>query len=99
MNFFSQFPHPRPKRLLIVFGTRPEALKCFPVAQAARANPAFITEVCVTAQHRDMVDKVVALTGMPVDYDLNIMSAGQTLFDVTTRVLQGMDDVLERAKP
>jgi UDP-N-acetylglucosamine 2-epimerase (non-hydrolysing) len=99
MNFISQFSPPRPKRLLIVFGTRPEALKCFPVAQAARAHPGFITEICVTAQHREMVDKVVALTGMPVDYDLNIMSAGQTLFDVTTRVLEGMEDVLKRAKP
>jgi UDP-N-acetylglucosamine 2-epimerase len=99
MNFISQFPLPQPKRLLIVFGTRPEALKCFPVAQAAQAHPGFVTQICVTAQHREMVDKVVALTGMPVDYDLNIMSAGQTLFDVTNRVLKGMEDVLERARP
>jgi UDP-N-acetylglucosamine 2-epimerase (non-hydrolysing) len=99
MNFFSQLPQPRPKRLLIVFGTRPEALKCFPVARAALAHPGFVTEICVTAQHREMVDKVIALTGMPVDYDLDIMSPGQTLFDVTTRVLTGIEDVLERARP
>ena len=99
MNFISPSSVRRPKRLLIVFGTRPEALKCFPVARAALGHPGFVTEVCVTAQHREMVDKVIALTGMPVDYDLNIMSPGQTLFDVTERVLAGMQDVLERSKP
>ncbi len=99
MNFVSPSPRPGPKRLLIVFGTRPEALKCFPVARAAMRHPGFVTEICVTAQHREMVDKVIALTGMSVDYDLNVMTAGQTLFDVTTRVLAGMEQVLERARP
>jgi len=99
MNFISPSSVRRPKRLLIVFGTRPEALKCFPVARAALGHPGFVTQVCVTAQHREMVDKVIALTGMPVDYDLNIMSAGQTLFDVTERVLAGMNDVLDHAEP
>jgi UDP-N-acetylglucosamine 2-epimerase len=99
MNFFTPNPRPNRQRLLIVFGTRPEALKCFPVAQAAIASPHFDTQICVTAQHRDMVDQVIALTGMPVDYDLDIMSPGQTLFDVTTRVLTGMEKVLDEAKP
>lgn len=99
MNFHSPPRRPDRQRLLIVFGTRPEALKCFPVAQAALASPHFDTQICVTAQHREMVDQVIALTGMPVDYDLNIMSPGQTLFDVTSKVLLGMAEVLDKAKP
>lgn len=87
------------KRLLIVFGTRPEALKCFPVARAALSHPGFATEICVTAQHRELLDQVIELTGMPVHYDLDIMQAGQSLFDVTSRVLLGMADVLDKAKP
>jgi UDP-N-acetylglucosamine 2-epimerase len=99
MNFHSPPRRPDRQRLLIVFGTRPEALKCFPVAQAALASPHFDTQLCVTAQHREMVDQVIALTGMPVDYDLNVMSPGQTLFDVTSKVLLGMSEVLDKAKP
>jgi len=99
MNHFTPSRRPERRRLLIVFGTRPEALKCFPVAQAALRSPHFDTRICVTAQHREMVDKVIALTGLPVDYDLDIMSPGQTLFDVTTRVLKGMEGVLEHARP
>ena len=98
MNFISP-PYRNKKKLLIVFGTRPEALKCFPVARAALARPDLVTEICVTAQHREMVDSVINLTGMPVDYDLNAMQPGQTLFDVTTRVLTGMEAVLEQSKP
>jgi UDP-N-acetylglucosamine 2-epimerase len=98
MNFISQ-PYRNKKKLLIVFGTRPEALKCFPVARAALENPHFATEICVTAQHREMVDSVISLTGMPVDYDLNAMQPGQTLFDVTAKVLTGMEKVLEQSKP
>jgi UDP-N-acetylglucosamine 2-epimerase len=98
MNFISPIPQ-RPKRLLIVFGTRPEALKCFPVARAALAHPGFVTEICVTAQHREMVDSVIDLTHLPVDYDLDIMTPGQTLFDVTSRVLTGLAEVLEKSRP
>nr|WP_295886642.1 UDP-N-acetylglucosamine 2-epimerase (non-hydrolyzing) [uncultured Devosia sp.] len=98
MNFIAQ-PYRNKKKLLIVFGTRPEALKCFPVARAALENPHFVTEICVTAQHREMVDSVISLTGMPVDYDLNAMQPGQTLFDVTAKVLTGMEKVLEQSKP
>jgi len=87
------------QRLLTVFGTRPEALKCFPVAQAAQQHGGFNASICNTAQHRDMVDQVVALTGLTVDYDLDIMQPGQSLADVTTRVMSGMSEVLDQAKP
>ncbi|MER9314816.1 UDP-N-acetylglucosamine 2-epimerase (non-hydrolyzing) [Mesorhizobium sp. M0659] len=99
MNAVSHPNLPSRRKLLIVFGTRPEALKCFPVARAALAHPRFTTEICVTGQHREMVDQVIELTGLPVHYDLNIMQPGQTLFDVTSRVLLGMAAVLEKAKP
>ncbi|WDQ99246.1 UDP-N-acetylglucosamine 2-epimerase (non-hydrolyzing) [Devosia sp. J2-20] len=98
MNFISQ-PFLEKKKLLIVFGTRPEALKCFPVARAALARPDLVTEICVTAQHREMVDQVIKLTGMPVHYDLDAMRPGQSLFDVTNKVLVGMETVLEQSKP
>lgn len=91
--------NPRKQRLLIVFGTRPEALKCFPVARAALADPRLETEICVTAQHREMVDQVIELTGLPVHYDLNVMQPGQTLFDVTAKVLKGLEQVLEQSRP
>ena len=87
------------RRLLIVFGTRPEAIKCFPVARDALADPRFHTEICVTAQHREMVDAIIGMTGLPVHYDLDIMSPGQSLFDVTARILKGMEAVLDAAKP
>lgn len=99
MNFNMHPRLPAKQRLLVVFGTRPEALKCFPVARAALAHPNFITEICLTAQHREMVDQVIELTGLPVHYDLDVMQPGQTLFDVTSRVLTGMGDVLEKAQP
>lgn len=99
MNVLSRPKLPSRQKLLIVFGTRPEALKCFPVARAALAHPGFITEICITAQHREMVDQVVELTGLPVHHDLNIMQPGQSLFDVTSRVLLGMAEVLDKARP
>ncbi|WP_419694054.1 non-hydrolyzing UDP-N-acetylglucosamine 2-epimerase [Mesorhizobium muleiense] len=99
MNILSHPNLPSRQKLLIVFGTRPEALKCFPVVRAALPHPGFITETCITGQHREMVDQVIELTGLPVHHDLNIMQPGQTLFDVTSRVLLGMAEVLEQAKP
>jgi len=99
MTTTSASHHAARRKLLVVFGTRPEALKLFPVARAALAHPDLVTEICITAQHRDMVDQVIELTGLPVHYDLDVMQAGQTLFDVTTRVLTGMADVLDRARP
>jgi UDP-N-acetylglucosamine 2-epimerase len=99
MNFFSPNRRPSKRRLLIVFGTRPEALKCFPVARAALAHPGFVTQICVTGQHREMVQQVIELTHLPVDYNLDVMQPGQTLFDVTSKVLLGMNQVLDEAKP
>ncbi|RWD37028.1 UDP-N-acetylglucosamine 2-epimerase (non-hydrolyzing) [Mesorhizobium sp.] len=99
MNVLSHPKLPFRQKLLIVFGTRPEALKCFPVVRAALAHPGLVTETCITGQHREMVDQVIELTGLPVHHDLNIMQPGQTLFDVTSRVLLGMAEVLEKAKP
>lgn len=99
MTLLSTSGAPGKQKLLIVFGTRPEALKCFPVAREALAHPDLVTEICVTAQHRDMVDQVIELTGLPVHYDLNVMQPGQSLFDVTARVLTGMEKVLEQSRP
>lgn len=99
MNFNLHPQLVRERRLLIVFGTRPEALKCFPIARAAFAATGLVTEICITAQHRDMLDQVIALTGLSVDYDLDVMRPGQTLFDVTSRVLSGVGEVLERSRP
>ena len=87
------------QRLMIVFGTRPEALKCFPVARAALSHPGFATQICISGQHRELLDQVIELTGMPVHYDLDVMQPGQSLFDVTSRVLLGMAGVLDKAKP
>lgn len=99
MTSISEPRTPAGLKLLIVFGTRPEALKCFPVARAALAHAGFVTETCITAQHREMVDQIIAMTGLPVHHDLDIMQPNQTLFDVTARVLTGMAGVLDRAKP
>lgn len=99
MDFSSDRTVSARRKLLVVFGTRPEALKCFPVARAALDHPGCEAEVCITAQHREMVDGVIAMTGLPVHHDLDVMKPGQTLFDITTRVLDGMAGVLERSKP
>ncbi|MEX1153063.1 non-hydrolyzing UDP-N-acetylglucosamine 2-epimerase [Parvibaculum sp.] len=74
-------------------------MKCFPVAQRALGDTRIHLEVCLTAQHRDMLDRVVDLTGIPVNYDLNVMQSGQTLFDTTAKILLQMEAVLEQAKP
>lgn len=86
-------------RVLLVFGTRPEALKCAPVVLAARQNPNIEVKVCVTGQHRSMLDQVLGLFGIQPDYDLDIMTKNQTLSDVTSRVLHGLTDVLDETQP
>jgi len=86
-------------RTLCVFGTRPEAIKMAPVVKALAAAPEFDVEVCVTAQHRQMLDQVLDLFGIRPDYDLDLMSAGQDLFDITVRCLAGLRDVLEASRP
>ena len=88
------------KTILLVFGTRPEAIKMAPLVKAFKKHPQdFTTLVCVTGQHREMLDQVLHLFDIVPDYDLNIMKQGQDLYDVTARVLVGMRDVLKQAQP
>ena len=88
------------KTILLVFGTRPEAIKMAPLVKAFQHNPEdFKTIVCVTGQHREMLDQVLKIFEIKPDYDLNIMKQGQDLYDVTARVLTGMRDVLKEVRP
>ena len=87
------------KKILTVFGTRPEAIKMAPLVHALEADGRFDAKVCVTAQHREMLDQVLELFEINPDFDLNIMKAGQTLNDVTTAILSGIKPVLEDFKP
>ena len=88
------------KRVLLVFGTRPEAIKMCPLVKEFQKYPEdFKTVVCVTGQHREMLDQVLRIFDVVPDYDLNIMKQGQDLYDVTSRVLTGMRDVLDEVKP
>ena len=85
---------------MLVFGTRPEAIKMAPLVKEFQKNPEhFQTIVCVTGQHRQMLDQVLELFEITPDYDLDIMKTGQDLYDVTSRVLMGMRDVLKEAQP
>lgn len=88
------------KKILLVFGTRPEAIKMAPLIKEYQKYPeTFRTIVCVTGQHREMLDQVLRLFDIHPDYDLNIMKQGQDLYDVTARVLTGMREVLHEAQP
>ena len=88
------------KRILLVFGTRPEAIKMCPlVNELKKHTEVFETLVCVTGQHREMLDQVLHIFEVTPDYDLNIMKQGQDLYDVTARVLVGMRDVLKEVQP
>lgn len=88
------------KRVMLVFGTRPEAIKVAPLVKAFQKHTdRFETIVCVTGQHREMLDQVLHLFEIVPDYDLNIMKQGQDLYDVTARVLTGLRDVYQEAKP
>lgn len=88
------------KRILAVFGTRPEAIKMAPLVKALEKRPSeFQVLVCVTGQHREMLDQVLDIFDIQPDYDLNIMKQGQDLYDVTSRVLLGMREVLADVKP
>ena len=88
------------KKVMLVFGTRPEAIKMAPLVKEFQKHPEqFKTIVCVTGQHREMLDQVLNLFEIIPDYDLNIMKQGQDLYDVTARVLVGMRDVLKEAQP
>ena len=88
------------KKVMLVFGTRPEAIKMAPLVKEFQKHPeTFKTIVCVTGQHRQMLDQVLQIFDITPDYDLNIMKQGQDLYDVTARVLTGMRDVLKEANP
>ena len=88
------------KTIMLVFGTRPEAIKMAPLVKEFQKYPNdFKTIVCVTGQHREMLDQVLKIFEIVPDYDLNIMKQGQDLYDVTARVLTGMRDVLKEVKP
>ena len=88
------------KKVMLVFGTRPEAIKMCPLVKEFQKHPKeFETIVCVTGQHREMLDQVLTIFDVNPDYDLNIMKQGQDLYDVTARVLTGMRDVFKECKP
>lgn len=87
------------KKVLLVFGTRPEAIKMAPLVKTFENQPNIDSKVCVTAQHREMLDQVLDIFDIKPDYDLNIMKPGQDLFDVTSNVLFGLKDVLNDFKP
>ena len=89
----------RVQRILVVFGTRPEAIKLFPLIHALRAHPGFDTRVVVTAQHREMLDQVMEFAGITPDIDLNIMTAGQSLDGLTARLLDALGPVLDAEQP
>ena len=85
---------------MLVFGTRPEAIKMCPLVKEFQKHPeSFETIVCVTGQHREMLDQVLQIFDVQPDYDLNIMKQGQDLYDVTARVLTGMRDILDNVRP
>ena len=91
---------PRNKsKILIVFGTRPEAIKMAPLVLELKKRAAFESELCVTGQHKEMLDQVLAAFDIVPDYDLSIMRDGQTLFDITKNVLTGMSAVLKQSQP
>ncbi len=87
------------KKVLLIFGTRPEAIKMAPLVQAFEEDDFFESKVCVTAQHREMLDQVLDMFEIKPQYDLNIMKAGQDLYDVTSNVLLGLRDVLKDFQP
>jgi UDP-N-acetylglucosamine 2-epimerase (non-hydrolysing) len=88
------------KKILFIYGTRPEAIKMAPLIKEFEKHPeTFKVEVCLTGQHREMLDQVNSFFGIRGDYDLNLMSPNQTLFDVTERCLKGLESVLDRSNP
>ena len=86
-------------KVMSVFGTRPEAIKMLPLVRRIQETPALESIVCITAQHREMLDHVLRTFGVTADYDLNLMMPRQTLTDITTRVLEGLAGVLAQAQP
>ncbi len=87
------------KKVMTVFGTRPEAIKMCPLVNELKTRKGLETVVCVTGQHREMLDQVMEAFGVHADYDLAVMRPEQTLFDITTRILEGIKPVLEKEQP
>ncbi|MFZ5746827.1 MAG: non-hydrolyzing UDP-N-acetylglucosamine 2-epimerase [Pseudomonadota bacterium] len=87
------------RTVLVIFGTRPEAIKLFPVIAALRAQPGMTVRVCVTAQHRGLLDQVLAIAGLTPDIDLDLMQPGQTLDQLTARLLTGLGGVMDAERP
>lgn len=87
------------KKVMVVFGTRPEAIKMAPVIQALRQKDSILCQVAVTAQHREMLDQVLSLFKLIPDFDLNLMRPGQTLTEITTRALNGLKEIFQRELP
>ena len=87
------------KTIMLVFGTRPEAIKMCPLVTELKSRDGFKTVVCVTGQHRQMLDMVLKTFHVTPDWDLSVMREKQTLFDVTANVLNGIKGVLEEVKP
>ena len=87
------------KKVMLVFGTRPEAIKMCPLVNELKKRNNIKTIVCVTGQHRQMLDQVLTTFNVIPDYDLSIMKQGQTLFDITTGILENIKSVLEAEKP
>jgi len=87
------------KKNLIIFGTRPEAIKMAPLIKELNNTPGFETRVCVTAQHREMLDQVLEFFGIKPDYDLNLMKTDQNLYSLTADIISGLKPVFEDFKP
>ena len=86
-------------KVLSIFGTRPEAIKMAPLVRALEEHPQIKSQICLTAQHREMLDSVMDLFALQSDFDLNIMQPGQNLYTITSKMLLGLGEVLEKAKP
>jgi UDP-N-acetylglucosamine 2-epimerase (non-hydrolysing) len=87
------------KKILIVFGTRPEAIKMAPVVKALQNDGAFKVKVCLTGQHREMLDQVMEIFSLKADFDLSVMAPDQTLTDITSKIIQGMSTLLKEWRP
>lgn len=87
------------KKIMIVFGTRPEAIKMAPLVKELKKHSEFEVKVCVTAQHREMLDQVLDLFSIEPDFDLNIMEHGQTISDITNKIIKGMESIFKEYKP
>lgn len=87
------------KKILFIFGTRPEAIKMAPLVKACQEEPSFDTKICITSQHREMLDQVMDFFDLTADYDLNLMRPGQNLFGLTALIINNLKEILDEAQP